>query len=474
LNVELLAQEFSGNGFGAFDGAALEAVPDEARENTQLTGNTKENSVEVLLSEAVVLEEDTRVSIDVGVRVLGLTVLSKDTGHNLIDGVDELEEFVVRHVLLAKGLLARVARIGLAEDGVTVARDDTLGVEEFPGELGEGGFKGSLVVDIDVGGLALLADGEEVRKDFLVGETVEGTSKTVHTSGEGIVRVRKSGTDESGGVSRNVATFVVSVDGEVEAEALLEGIVVHAHLDGEVGSPILVGRGSDDVSGALGETVVDHSSDGGSAGNAVERVIESESPVVALVGLTLRVSLVELGASLESEDTHGELSHGVSVDGGGIEDLLGSTDDLLVSTASEFLRQGLGLGFSGDVTGEEEPEHSFRERFAASLSLGELLLALGDGEATEADTFLRIKKRGLVDERADIAHTTISLFNSSVRELFVTILGLELLDLGSELGLLISEDGLEFTKNIRAREASSSEGSSGENGARSSETTEHC
>ncbi len=451
----------------------MEAVPDEAGKNTELAGNTEEDGVEVLLGEAVVLEENTRVSIDVGVRVLGLTVLCEDVGHDLVDGVDELEEFVVGHVLLAEGLLARVARISLAEDGVTVARNDALGVEEVPGELGEGFLEGLLVVDVDTSGLALLADGEEVRKDFLVGETVEGTSETVHTSGESVVRIRKSGTDESGGVSGDVATFVVSVDGKVEAEAFLEGVVVHAHLDGEVGSPIFVGGGSDDVSLAGGEAVVDHGSDGGSAGDAVKGVIKSELPVVVLVGLTLRVSLVELGSGLEGEDTHGELSHGVSVDGGGIEDLLGGTDDLLVSTADEFLREGLGLGFSGDVAGEEEPEHGFGEGFAALDGLGKTLLALRDGEATEADTFLRVKEGRLVDERANITHTTISLFDGGVRELFVTILSLELLDLGSELGLLVSEDGGKFTKNVRASKTSSSEGSSSKSNTRSSETTEH-
>jgi hypothetical protein len=58
---------------------AKSTIPDQLRGNTESTRNTEENGVVILLSETVVLEEDTRVGIHIGPRVLGLTVLSKNS-----------------------------------------------------------------------------------------------------------------------------------------------------------------------------------------------------------------------------------------------------------------------------------------------------------------------------------------------------------------------------------------------------------
>ena len=52
-------------------------VPDELGSNTERTGDTEENGVEVHLVETVVGQEDTRVSIDVGPGVLGLSSLQR-------------------------------------------------------------------------------------------------------------------------------------------------------------------------------------------------------------------------------------------------------------------------------------------------------------------------------------------------------------------------------------------------------------
>ena len=55
----------------------------------------------------------------------------------LVDGLDHLEELIIRQVLQGELALARVARVGLAEDRVAVARDDALGVEGVPRVLGD-------------------------------------------------------------------------------------------------------------------------------------------------------------------------------------------------------------------------------------------------------------------------------------------------------------------------------------------------
>jgi hypothetical protein len=65
INLELGTNELSpcisAERLGALNGSTDGTVDDELGKNTESTRNTKENSVVVLLSQAVVLEEDTRV-----------------------------------------------------------------------------------------------------------------------------------------------------------------------------------------------------------------------------------------------------------------------------------------------------------------------------------------------------------------------------------------------------------------------------
>ena len=61
------------------------AVDDELRQHANRTCYTKHNCVKVLLSEAVVLEEDAGMGIDVGEWVLRLAVLCQDAWGDLVD-----------------------------------------------------------------------------------------------------------------------------------------------------------------------------------------------------------------------------------------------------------------------------------------------------------------------------------------------------------------------------------------------------
>ena len=81
------------------NGGTDSAVNDELGEDTNGTRNTEEDSVVAGLSQAIVLEEDTRMGIHVGVGVLSLAVLGKNLGGDLVDLTDELEHGVVRHFL---------------------------------------------------------------------------------------------------------------------------------------------------------------------------------------------------------------------------------------------------------------------------------------------------------------------------------------------------------------------------------------
>ena len=72
LRTHKLSILLSAERLGTLDRCANSAVNDELRKDTKCTGDTKEHRVEVLLSETVILQQNTAVRIDVGVRVLGL------------------------------------------------------------------------------------------------------------------------------------------------------------------------------------------------------------------------------------------------------------------------------------------------------------------------------------------------------------------------------------------------------------------
>jgi hypothetical protein len=86
---------------------------------------------------------------------------------------------------------------------------------------------------------------------------------------------------------------------------------------------------------------------------------------------------------------------------------------------------------------------TLRERLLATGGLGEKLLALGDGLATETDTLLRVEDGTLPNEGLDATGTAIDLVEGDlVNDLAAVLLAesLDLLDLlGEELGEALLE-----------------------------------
>ena len=70
---------------------------------------------------------------------------------------------------------------------------------------------------------------------------------------------------------------------------------------------------------------------------------------------------------------------------------------------------GTYLSICGDLSGNQEPEQTLRERFFSTGSPGEELLALWDAVATKTDALLGIQHRGLCDEALHATHASIQL-----------------------------------------------------------------
>ena len=375
LGVSLSAERL-----GPLDRGTDGTVDDKLGKDTERAGHTEEDGVVALLGEAVVLEEDTGVGVDVGVRVLGLAVLGENARSDLVDLADELEHGVVGQVLLGEFALGDVTGVGLAENGVAVTRDDLTGLEGGPEVVLDG-----LVAEIVANGLLhpLKPD-----KHLLVGETVERTGKTVKSSSQREVWGAERGTNQVGRVCADVATLVVGVDGEVETHQLNEVLVVsEAELVGQVVGVVLVLLDGGNAA-ILVDVAVDLGGNGGELGNEVHGVLEGVLPVLGLLH-ALSIGLGELRLALESSDGKGELGHGVEVGRAAVDELLDELGD--IGTGSPVSRQVADLLLGGDLAGQEKPEKTLGKGLLATGSLGENILALGDGLAAETDTLLRVE-----------------------------------------------------------------------------------
>lgn len=351
------------------------------------------------------------MGIDVGVGVLGLAVLGKNLGGNLVDLADELEHGILGHLLLGELALGHVAGVGLAEDGVAVTGDDTAGVKGRPEVLGD-----VLVAEIVTDDLLHLSEPVE---NLLVGKTVERASETVKTGSQGEERRAESAANKVGGVSADVATLVVGVDGEVKTEELNEVLVVaESELVGEVEGVILVLLNGSDLA-ALEDVLVNAGSDGGELGNEVHGVLKGVAPVLLLVD-TLGVGTSEGRGLLESGNGERELRHGVEISRAAVDQLLDELGE--VGAGSPLSREVADLLLSRDLAGKEKPEKTLGKRLLSAGGLGEELLALGDGLATEANALLSVEDGTLPHEALDTTGTAIYLVEGDLVDDLGTVL----------------------------------------------------
>lgn len=184
-------------------------------------------------------------------------------------------------------------------------------------------------------------------------QSVKGSSKTVETGSEGQHGRAQCTTDQMGGVRANVATFVVRVDGQVKTHQLNKVLVfaVSQHV-GQVETVILILLNCSNLA-ILEHVAVDSRCDGGKLGDQVHRILECVLPVFLLVD-SLGIGLGERRLVLQCVDGKGELGHRVKVARAAIDKLLNELGD--IGPGSPFGRQVTDLLFTGDLSGQEQPE----------------------------------------------------------------------------------------------------------------------
>lgn len=196
---------------------------------------------------------------------------------------------------------------------MAVSWDNLARLESRPEVIGN-----SLVAKIVANGSLHLS---EPVQDLLVSKTVERTSKTVETSSEREHGRAESGANQVGGVSADVSTLVVSVDGEVKSHQFNEVLVLaETKLVGEIERVVLVLLNWSNLS-SLEDILVDSGSNCWKLGDQVHRILESVAPVFGLLH-SLSICFGKGRFVLESVDSDGELCHWVEVSWAAVDELL--------------------------------------------------------------------------------------------------------------------------------------------------------
>ena len=121
---------------GPFQRQSQRPVPVQLTQPPHGPANAEQYRVILVLGEAVVPKQHAAVRIDVRVRIRHLPVFLQHAGHHRVDGIYDLEERIVGHVLQSELALARVSRIGLAQHRVAITGHDLLRVQRLPREFG--------------------------------------------------------------------------------------------------------------------------------------------------------------------------------------------------------------------------------------------------------------------------------------------------------------------------------------------------
>jgi hypothetical protein len=436
LLLAVFLDPFEGDGAGSFDGETESSSPEQVGHATEGSGDSEDDGVVVEFGHTVMVQQDTGVGINIGPGVLDFTEVLKDGGNDIVDSLAEFDEGIVLDVFNGEFSLMDISGVSVSEDGVTITGNDLSGTE---GSLGEflDLFSGDVVTEFSL-------QVQQPSQDFLIGETVEGTSETVKGSGVREIRISQSGTDQVASMGRDVTTFVIRVDGQITSNAFLDFVLLITQLVSEVTSPIEVGVRSNNITTFV-EMSVDQSGDSGDLGDQVHGIFVDGIPVLGLVD-TLSVSLGEFRVGLEVEDGSRQLSHGVHVVGEVLNEFFSFVGDS--SSGLEFFRDGLELSLSGEFTGHQEPQETFGEGFTTVGGLGKVLAQVRDGVSSELYTFNGVEEGSIPDHGHHVSHTTEGLINGDGTDMVLSVLFLNFL----KFSLLLGDDFLKLSLESAAGE----------------------
>lgn len=272
-----------------------------------------------------------------------------------------------------------------------------------------------MLTDIVLGpGVSVLGnESKDVVKAFLVGETMERSSESVKTGRERKVRIGESRSNQVSGVSGNISSFVISMDGDVESHEFVELRVGEAKHIGIVSTIV---EGSISGGNVLVITVLVgeyNSSNSRALGGKIKAIFEGRFPVLGLVDTTV-VGFHEVRLRLAHEDTSRELSHSVHIFRKRLNEGLffvgeGTSVEKIFLESSHF-------GITGELSSKEEPESTFRVRLTSGNGLVSVFSNVEEIVTTVRDTVFSVELTGLPEHTGESSHSSENGSNSDVSD----------------------------------------------------------
>lgn len=348
----------------------------------------------------VVLEKGAAEGVDVRIWVFDLADGSQDSGDGVEAFSGQIADVVVFDVAVGKALEMHESGISVSQHSMSVSRNDSAFLESLSHVLLDDLLIGlfSLVEVLELG---------QPLQAFLVGKAVQWSSKAVHGSGEGKIRISKCRSDEVAGVCRDISSLMIRVNGKISSNALLHLMLVEPKHVREVASPIESVIRSDEVATVV-LVPVDSGADVRQLGKQIHRILEIMLPVLSLVGSRL-ISLEELAVDLQVEHRHGEHGHWMEI--------LGKVGDEMqvvlaeISSVSPLARKRVKFLLSRVPSGRQQEEHGFWEWFNSIGSLLSLLAELRDRVSSEGDAADGIERGSIVEHNWQSTHSENRIVN---------------------------------------------------------------
>mmetsp|Transcript_5374 Transcript_5374/g.11360 ORF Transcript_5374/g.11360 Transcript_5374/m.11360 type:complete len:296 (-) Transcript_5374:538-1425(-) len=280
-------------------------IPIQLAQTTHSPRHTKQHSVILILGESIMPQQHSRMRIHIRIRIGNLTMLRQNSRHYGINRLHNLEQRIIRHVLQPKLTLARITRIRLPQHGMSISRNDLLGIQSLPSKLGN-----SLSIHLFSLRLKLGLQRLNPPEHLLIGQSVQWSRQCIQPRRIGQVGITQCRSYQMCRVGTGIAPLVIGMDAQIQTHQFIEtGIIVSQHtakVSGIIEGLVL---GDDSVKVDI---AVDLCGNFWNDGKDVEDIFQCVL-VVLVFGYSVGIGLGEFTAGLSGVEADAELGHGMHV-----------------------------------------------------------------------------------------------------------------------------------------------------------------
>lgn len=159
------------------------------------------------------LEESTAEGVNIGIRVFNFSKGSKNTGNGVEAGSCQVADIVILDVSISKWFQVHESGIGVSQDCMTVAGDNS--------SLSQG-FSDILLNNFRARFLSFMVflEGSKPLEAFLVSKTVKRSSQSIHSGRVREIGIGKCRSNKHVGMSWDISSFMIRVNSQISSDTL--------------------------------------------------------------------------------------------------------------------------------------------------------------------------------------------------------------------------------------------------------------